>query len=299
MDRMGLLLIKEVRVVNHSGSGVRSDPVGRTTRMRVVEEVDQLHEQPITPAELREHCVVVRSAAAGGADTVSTVRRLLPWMSIWDDHPSYRTGVWRCVVDAPTAGPQYTAYRKQTLDFHTDMSRYVRPPEFTAIRCTVPDADGGGDNLVLHVDDVVDRLRTRGRQDIVDMLAANRLLNVESRHITVPQARTGGSTSIRDSVRAAIAVADQPLTPSRVFDRHGATKGSHLALSAAEEGLLDEFVDACASSQDLAVRIRLEAGDVVVFSNWRMMHARLACVGSGRVTEISMGNVRDDGHGTS
>jgi alpha-ketoglutarate-dependent taurine dioxygenase len=286
-------------VVYHSGSGVRSDPVGRTTRMRVVEGVDQLRAQPITPAELRERCVVVRASAAGGGDTVPTVERVLPWMAVWRDHPSYRTGVWRCVVDGPVPGPAYTAYRKQTLDFHTDMSRYVRPPEFTVIRCTAPDADGGGDNLVLHVDDVVDRLRHHGRHDIVDMLAANRLLNTESRHVNVPLARVGDSASSRGSVRASIAVADQPRTPSRVFDRHGATKGGHLALDPGEEGLLDEFVDACASSQDLAVRVRLEAGDLVAFSNWRMLHARLACVGSGRVTEISMGNVGDDGSGAS
>ena len=258
------------------------------TRMRLIEHPDDLLNEPVTAEELRQRCVVVKASAVDAGDTVSIVESLLPWMSVWRDHPSWRTGAWRCVVDGTDDGPQYTAYKPETLHFHTDMSRYLRPPEFTVIRCRVPDV-GGGDNLVLHIDDVIDRLRRRGRQDIVDMLALNRVLNAEQRHINVPSSQ--GGDAVRGTVRACIAVASAPSTPSRVFDRHGATKGNHLELSAAEELLLDEFIDECANSRDLAVRVRLERNDVLIFSNWRMLHARLACLGSGRVTEICMGNV--------
>lgn len=275
------------------------DSVKRTPRIRVIENFNQLAKQPITAAELRKNCVVVRSPALGYGDTVPTVRSLLPWMSIWYDHPSWRTGAWRCVVDAPTEGPQYTAYRKETLHFHTDMSRYVKPPEFTVIRCVAPDEGGGGDNLVLHIDDMLERLRRLGRQDIVDMLATDRPLNVEPRHINVPFSHTSASASIRTLVRVPIAVADQPQIPSRIFDQHAATKGSHLTLNFAETELLDEFVVACAGSDDLAVRVRLEAHDLLAFSNWRILHARLACIRSGRVTEICMGNAGDDAEGAS
>ncbi len=279
--------------------GTSSGPAGQITRVRLIEDTDQLQEQPITAAELRERCVVVKSAALGDGDTVPTVQRLLPWLSIWYDHPSWRTGAWRCVVDAPIEGPQYTAYRKETLNFHTDMSRYVKPPEFTVIRCMAPDDGGGGDNLILHIDDMLGRLRSRGRQDIVDMLAIDRPLNTEQRHVNLALSRSGESVSARPSVRASIAVASEPQTPIRIFDRHAATKGSHLLLDPAEEGLLDEFVDACASQLDLAVRVRLEVHDLLAFSNWRMLHARLACVRSGRVTEICMGNVGDGADGAS
>lgn len=282
------------RHVRNARTSTQIPSLDPTTRVRLIERVDDLLDEPVTAEELRQRCVVVRAPAAGAGDTVSIVESLLPWMSVWRDHPSWRTGAWRCVVGGPVDGPKYTAYEPQTLHFHTDMSRYLRPPEFTVIRCTVPDAGGGGDNLVLHIDDVIDRLRHRGRQDIVDMLAMHRVLNTEQRHINIPLSQAGDAE--RSTVRACIAVASAPATPSRVFDRHGATKGSHLELSAADELLLDEFIDECANSHDLAVRVRLERHDVLIFSNWRMLHARLACHGSGRVTEICMGNVPDTEH---
>lgn len=266
-----------------------------TARVRVLESADELLDKPVTAEELRQRCVVVKAAAAGAGETVPTVEALLPWLSVWRDHPSWRTGAWQCVVDGPVEGPQYTAYKPETLHFHTDMSRYLRPPEFTVIRCMVPDV-GGGDNLVLHIDDVIDKLRRRGRQDIVDVLAMYRVLNTEQRHINIPLSQAGDVEAVRGTVRACIAVASAPATPSRVFDRHGATKGGHLELSSAEEILLDEFIDECANSHELAVRVRLERHDVLVFSNWRMLHSRLACHGSGRVTEICMGNVPDAEH---
>jgi hypothetical protein len=279
--------VEEARVVEAQFANVGLSEGGNTSRIRVIDDVEELRDAPVTGEELRRRCVVVRASAAGDGDTVPVVLNLFPWMALWRDHPSWRAGAWRCVVDVPVEGPQYTGYRRCLLPFHSDMSRYARPPEFTVIRCVEPDPGNGGDNLVLHVDDVIDRLLRDRRRDVVDMLARTRVLNTEPRHVNVRLPELAD----RDvEFRAVIAVPDAPNTPSRVYDRDAATKGGHMELSTAECALLDEFVDVCGRSEDLAARFRLERGDVMVFSNWRMLHARTACDRAGRITEICMGN---------
>jgi hypothetical protein len=167
------------------------------------------------------------------------------------------------------------------------MSRYLRPPQFTVIRCLRPDQNGGG-NSILHVDDILERLARDGKRHIVDMLARSRVLNTDQRHINV----AGSAATARPDTEflACIAVAGRPTTPTRLYDRHGATKGGHMELRGIEEEQLDIFIEECGSHPDLAVSVRLEHGDVLIFSNWRMLHARLPCEGRGRVTEICMGN---------
>jgi alpha-ketoglutarate-dependent taurine dioxygenase len=248
-----------------------------------VQSPDDLLSAPVRAGELRHRAVLVKSPAVSDRETLEAVRTALPWMTVWRDHRSYTTGVWRCEVDGALERPDYTAYRPRTLDFHTDMSRYLRPPEFTVIRCVVPDAEGG-DNLVLHIDDILTRLRGLGRDDIVDMLVAERPLSMEPRHYN------HGRVAVGAPVTAALVVPEAADAPCRIYDRHGASKGDHLALSQEEERLFDEFFAYCRGQEDLAERVRLEAGDILVFSNWRFMHARLECSGSGRVTEICMGN---------
>ncbi|MEU8926712.1 TauD/TfdA family dioxygenase [Kitasatospora sp. NPDC048545] len=257
------------------------------TRVRTIENREDLLRHPVTAEELRDRCVVLKAAAGGNGETVSTVRQVLPWMELWRDHPSWEAGVWRCVVDGEEDTPVYTAYRPRTLDFHTDMSRYLLPPEFTIIRCLVQDSEGG-DNLILHIDDMFERLRRLGRSDIIELLTAKRRLNMEARHLG-PTRQLPAPDAVSAAL-AVLAVPGDPGVPCRIFDRHGATKGSHLELTAAEESLFDEFLDLCAK-ESAAVQLRLEPHDILVFSNWRLMHARLACGGSGRITEICMGNV--------
>ncbi|MFD7709628.1 TauD/TfdA family dioxygenase [Streptomyces sp. NPDC059785] len=260
-----------------------SQSAATESRLRVVHDSTHLQAHPVTAAELRHRAVLIKAAAVHENDTLPAVQTALPWMSVWRDHRSYRTGVWRCVIDGSLQQPEYTAYRQRVLDFHTDMSRYLRPPEFTVIRCAVPDS-GGGDNLILHIDDIIGRLRELGRGDIVDVLAEQRPLSMEDRHYN------DGLTPAGTPVRAALATPDDVNVPCRIFDRHGATKGTHLELSDDEEKLFDEFLRQCHGQDDLAERMRLERGDILVFSNWRIMHARMECLDSGRVTEICMGN---------
>jgi alpha-ketoglutarate-dependent taurine dioxygenase len=253
-------------------------------RLRTVETADELHRRPPRPQELRERAVVVRAGAAGDGDTLRTFLRLFPDLDVWTDHASYRTGVWSCVVDGSLAEPQYTAYEPAHLEFHTDMSRYHRPPEYTLIRCVEPDDGGGGENLVIHVDDVLEELLARGRDDIVEMLAAERPLDMELRH------RNTADSRCADRVLAPLAVAGEPRSPARVFDRHAATKGLHLTLSDEDAARYDEFLEICNELDAATCRVTLQRGDVLAFSNWRFVHARGACAGSGRMTEIAMAN---------
>ncbi|TWF82660.1 TauD/TfdA family dioxygenase [Kitasatospora viridis] len=257
------------------------------SRLRIVETPEELRRAPVDAAELREGAVLVRAAALEAPDTLPAVRQAVPWMRLWRDHPSWAGGYWRCVVDAEDDTPVYTAYRPRTLRFHTDMSRYLVPPEFTVIRCVTPDS-AGGENLLLHIDDVFARLRELGRDDIIRFLTARRTLSMEARHLG-PWVE-GSGLEVDATASTQLAVAADPAAPCRIFDRHGATKGSHLDLSPADERLFDDFLDLCSDATDLAPQVRLESGDVLLFSNWRLLHARLACAGSGRVTEICMGD---------
>jgi hypothetical protein len=208
-------------------------------------------------------------------------RGAAPWFVFWYDHPSWKTGVWRCEVNADIDQPLYTAYRPSLLGFHNDMTRYVWPPEYTAIRCIRMD-ESGGENLLLYVDDVISRLREDGRRDILDMLSRPRSLSVEARHMAP-------GTSPSDLIESAILVEGDEAMPSRVFDRHAASKGTHLAMSEGDIALYDEFLDLCNEFHDIMVQTLLEPGDLLLFSNWRFLHSRTQCAGSRRVTEICMG----------
>jgi hypothetical protein len=253
-------------------------------RLRIIDQPVELNSEAVTPDELRRRCVLFRAGVAGDdSDTVGVVERLLPWLEIWRKHDSWKNGAWRCVVSDKVEGPEYTAYRARHLDFHTDMSRYLTPPEFTIIRCLNPDGGGGGANLQLHIDDVFARLGWLGRLDILDMLSADRVLNLEPRHCDEDEV-------IGKPRTAALALPDTPLVPCRIFDRHAATKGSHLAMNEVEERIFDEFIQMCNHAQDLVVMTQLHRHDVLVFSNWRFMHARTRCYDSDRVTEVCMGD---------
>lgn len=254
-------------------------------RLRTISSRDELNASPVTADELRKTVVVVAGRAAGQGSTLNVLRRVLPWFGFWYDHPSWRTGVWRCEVDAELERPDYTAYRPQHLAFHNDMTRYVRPPEYTAIRCLIADKSGG-ENLMLHIDDVISRLRQRGRFDILGMLLRPRTMSVDSRHL-LP------SMSLSDSIERPILVEGDEGTPSRVFDRHAASKGSHLSMTENEARLYDEFLALCSELQDIEVRVLLQPNDLLLFSNWRFLHSRTQCQGSGRVTEICMGSGPD------
>lgn len=253
-------------------------------RLRAIRTPEEVGSQGIDAADLRRCAIAISAAAAGDGDTLEIFDRLFPWMEIWRAHRSYVDGVWRCAVDASVVRPEYTAYQERRLEFHTDMSRYQRPPEFTAIRC-IKRASTGGANLVLHIDDVFGRLRDHGREDIIAMLIAQRTLNMERRHVDL------GSGSEVPERSVSIAVPEDPTAPSRVFDHYSATKGKHLEMSPRDEALYSEFLEFCGRLQDVTGQVVLGPYDVLAFSNWRFLHARTEC-SSGRITEISMGDER-------
>jgi len=252
-------------------------------RLRRIGTLTELREHPPTAAELRRRAVVVDAAAAGDGATLDTVPALFPWMEVWRDHVSYATGVWRCSVDEHEDDPLYTAYEARHLDFHTDMTRYLRPPEFTVIRC-IARAVAGGANLVVHVDDLFAELERRARTDLIAVLGEPRTLNMDERHRNVPGAGERAS--------GVLAVPGRPDVPSRIFDPTAATKAMHLDMSDADIARYEEFRQLCDELDNLSRRALLARHDVLAFSNWRFLHARTACAGGRRVTEISMGNER-------
>src|SRR5258708_37407570 len=131
---------------------VSSVAASRRRRLPWVVTPAGLTVEPITADEMATTAVLVRARAMSAIETVQAMRELMPWGLLWTDHESWRTGAWRCVIDAENRTPRYTAYKQQLLRFHTDMSRYVTPPEITAIRSLVPDPGGGGGDPLLPIE---------------------------------------------------------------------------------------------------------------------------------------------------
>jgi hypothetical protein len=231
------------------------------------------HSQVIDPRELEECAVFVARSTYEGNSLRDALREVAPWFSLWRDHELWRTGTWVCKVDdAKDLGGR----RMDLLPFHTDMSRYMDPPHFVAIRCVAPDSHStnGGTNFLLHSDDIRNRLKTVGRYDILEVLERPRPLNLRNGErplVCMLSAEMGGG-------------------PVRMFDPNMATKGDHLELSPSERNLIATFLALCQEWTDLAVKIRLDAGDWVVFSNHTFLHSRSACHGLGRITEVCLGN---------
>jgi hypothetical protein len=238
----------------------------------VVDGADSLVRDPIRASELFDTAVLVRARAYVGADLLGAIEATMPWMRVWRDHELWRTGVWTCRVTAD--GQDYTAQRTGLLRFHTDMSRYPEPPAFTLIRVVVPDGDGGGGSMLVHVDDACARLEAVGEHDVLTTLRRKRRLHVPG----------GGTAS------GAIVAEHGGHSLARVFDPDAATKGLHLEMSPGELAQLRRFVDRCHEWIDLVVSPPLEAGDLLVFSNHTFLHARAACADAGRVSEIVLGN---------
>jgi hypothetical protein len=91
---------------------------------------------------------------------------------------------------------------------------------------------------------------------------------------------------------APLVAADDAGAPGRIFDRGAADKGAHLDLSKEDHALLDDFLRICHELNETAICLRLKAGELLAFSNWRFLHARTPCHAAGRTTEIAMGNER-------
>src|ERR1700682_3041269 len=138
--------------------------IAQVSRLRVISSRETLARIPISAQELRKRVVLVKSGSAGEGNTLDVFRRVVPWFEFWYNHPSWRTGVWRCEINAELQNLDYTAYQPSRLGFHNDMTRYVQPPEYTAIRCISADRTGGGD-LALHVAGVIPHLTQTQPQD--------------------------------------------------------------------------------------------------------------------------------------
>ncbi len=209
-------------------------------------------------------------------DIRAAVQRLLPWWRFWGGKKkSFDHGVWICRV-AEDEGWDYAGTRPRHLPFHNDMTRYLRPPEFTLIRCVEADPKpGAGANRLLHVDDLIQRLRTDGHEAWLRLLTVDRPLNLRE------GARIGP-----------LVTEDDPTAPSRVFDPTSSDKVPHAELSPADIEELDRLQQWCDGQSGLWESIKLAAGDLVVFSNHRFLHARSRCSGPGRTTEVCLGDAK-------
>jgi hypothetical protein len=244
-------------------------------RLRTIRSAEELLAHPVTPAELSQRAAHFCCLATDSLTANECVTALLPWMTLWTNHPKWRTGHWRCQI---TDGRDHysTGELSRYLAFHSDMTRYTNPPQFTVIRCVATDVGpgAGGATLLLHVGDIATRLVDVGRTDILEMLRAPRtLLSPHSPHPLVqmlPEPDTG--------------------VPVRIFDFRAATNGRHLQLSSHDLSLLDEFQDICLNWDDLIVRVPLRAFEVLAFSNHQMVHARTRCSSLTRITDICLGN---------
>ena len=227
----------------------------------------------ITPESLQECAVFVPTSAYQGRTLQDALEQVVPWLQLWREHPLWQSGTWVCQVDN---GRDLGGRVTDVLPFHSDMSRYRHPPRFGAIRCVRPDpvSPTGGSNLLLHADDIRERLRQIGRYDILDTLMRPRSLNLVSGDH--PQV-----TMLPDESRRG---------PLRIFDLKMATKGDHLEISDAERTLIAEFLTLCYTWDDLILETRLDPGEWIIFSNHTFLHSRTACGGLGRTVEVCLGN---------
>ncbi len=239
----------------------------------MVDTWDELDSCPITHDPLHSQAVLIKKLPDAPAELLELLAALMPWFKAWTDHPFWKEGVWVCRIDEDSG--QYTSQRHGFLAFHTDMTRYLVPPMYTIIRCVHPDPTGGA-NLLVHIDDVMERLTSLGRNDILHMLHEPRILNLAE----------GGRPLVPLVPR------DHPRGVTRVFDRRAADKASHLELTQREGELFDELIRLCPIWTDLHVRATLRAGELIAFSNHRFLHARTDCGTDGRVTEVCLGNCR-------
>ena len=244
-------------------------PAKAPARLRVVAARADLEPGALHPDELHATAVLVKAAVCREAETLAAVTDAFPWMQPWRDHQLWASGVWRCRVGE--AEREYTAQHAPLLKFHTDMSRLPHPPEYTVIRWVAADPLGGGANLLIHIEDALRRLVELGEARLLTVLRSERRLNA---------ADAAG--------RRAALVSRHPRghTMARIFDDEAATKGLHLEMTSADLAELRRFVALCHTWTDLIVRPSLEAGDILAFSNHTFLHAREACGGPGRTTEV-------------
>jgi alpha-ketoglutarate-dependent taurine dioxygenase len=244
-------------------------------RLRIIETSSELAACPITADELIERAVIVKASARPAATTAESMESILPWLSVWYDHEYWRTGAWTCRV---TSEGEFTGEMVPLLKFHTDMSRRPEPPAYTVIRSIAGDPQGGGASLLVHIDDAIRRLEELGEDALLRLLRTPRTLNVaDGTKPTLPLLSHRGHTRVR------------------IFDYHIATKGLHFDMSDHELRELDRFIDACHTWSDLIMQADLQAGDLIAFSNHTFLHGRTACLGTGRVTDIVLGNCADNG----
>ena len=242
-------------------------------RLRTIDRRSVAEELLITPDELAHRAVLVKADVFPVNSLLEALATSTPWLIIWREHRAWKTGVWRCEINGED---EFRGHQPNHVPFHTDMSRYLHPPQFTAIRCVKNDTGmkGAGANLIIHINDVLKRLEQLSRFDLLDVLYRPRRLNVSNKEqpliSIVPN-------SVQDGV-------------VRIFDQKAATKGEHFELSNEERVLLDELVILCDSWKDLILSVSLRPGDWIIFSNHRFLHARSVCSGLGRVTEVCLGN---------
>jgi len=205
------------------------------------------------------------------AGTASHIAASWPGFEPFTRHELYRSGTYRCEIVLDDTAP-YSASRKAPLRFHSDMALVQEPPQISSIRCLVPDEGppGSATNIFIHVADIVQRLRDSDRQDILRMLSADR------------------PVQLMDGTVVVAPMLANPLgsAPLRIFDRVGWQMAGY------ERALLEELLNLCDEWFDLQVRVRLDAQDAAIFSNWHFLHSRSTCASTTRVTEISLGFLR-------
>lgn len=236
-----------------------------STRRRLVDCLSQ-----VDPRAADESILVLSVHDSKDSDALTYLRCSWVGFEPFQDHPLYRSGIYRCEIDKD-GETACSANGQKMLRFHSDMALTPLPPEITFIRCVEHETSpGSGENLFIHMTDVIHRLHECRRGDLVDMLTNPRSIVLAD-----------GS-----SLDAAMVVNPLGSAALRVFDRIGWQS------SAKERAQIDELLDLCEEWQDLHVRVALDPGAAVVFSNRHFIHARTACLSTTRIVEICLGSIR-------
>lgn len=161
---------------------------------------------------------------------------------------------------------------RDPFPLHTDSTPLLEPHAYVLLACVEADASGGGESRVLHADDLVDALRTRFGDDVVDALSEP----VYPFPFNDPSQGTGvrreavlsfGPGGARVMYRADALELGAAADPDALSERHRS------ALDALREVVVDG---------GLGESFALAPGDVLVIDNARVLHGRTAIAPGAR-----------------
>ena len=217
----------------------------------------------------------------------------------------YGAGMWRTEL-RPAQGVTDTAYTELPLALHTDGNYLECPPGLQAFHCTVPDASGGGDSLLLDGLALARRLQAKDPAAFAllcvwplpyhhtgsdGLLSASRPVfaldasgNVEAVHFNNSDR---GPVTLQPSWGRELALA-RALCGSAGAAPGGAALAVQATLASPATAIPALYsalraLHECLESPELLFRIPLRQGMLLIFNNQRVLHGRLGFeVASGR-----------------